>query len=211
MTQIKREVLARAGVLGGATAAMWLVRILDSFGTGRSAAGHGVVPRTMYGLEGIPTAPFIHADFEHLVANTIPFILLGVLILFRGVAEFLFVTLVSGLVGGLGTWLFGQSNSEHIGASGIVFGFFGYLLFRAAFDRRISSILLTVAVLVLYGASMAYSLVPEEGISWSGHFFGLVGGYVAARLRYPLTRNREKISRTLAVIPLIAPPFDGPT
>lgn len=184
VTERRRELIARASVLGGSTAAMWLVRLLDTFGSGGSAAGHGIIPRTMIGLEGIPAAPFIHADFEHLVANTIPFVLLGALILFRGVAEFFFVTLVSALVAGFGTWLFGSGNAQHIGASGIVFGFFGYLLFRAAFDRRLSSILLMLAVAVLYGASMLYALVPAQGVSWSGHFFGFVGGYLAARWRY---------------------------
>lgn len=180
----RREMIARASVLGGSTAAMWLVRVLDAFGSGGSAAGHGIIPRTTAGLEGIPVAPFIHADFEHLIANTIPFVLLGALILLRGIAEFVFVTLVSGLVAGLGTWVFGSGNAQHIGASGIVFGFFGYLLLRGAYDRRLSSILLMLVVAVVYGASIVAALVPAVGVSWTGHIFGFTGGCLAARWRY---------------------------
>lgn len=184
---MRETVTARASVLGGATATMWVVRAIDTFGTPPSVAGHGIVPRTTYGLEGILTAPLIHASFEHLLANTIPFLILGAIILFRGIAALLFVTLVSGLFAGVGTWLFGTSGTEHVGASGIVFGFFGYLLFRAAFDRRLSTMLVTLAVAVVYGTSMLYSLVPSEGMSWTGHFLGFIGGFVAARLRYPRT------------------------
>ena len=144
MTTIK----ARATTLGGFLGAMWFVRVLDVLMPGYgSAAGHGVVPRTWDGLEGIPVAPFIHADFEHLVANTLPLLILGGLVLLRGVREFLFVVGTSALIGGVGTWLFGTGNSQHIGASGVVFGLFGYLLFRTAFDRRWSSALITAVPL----------------------------------------------------------------
>jgi membrane associated rhomboid family serine protease len=185
----------RAATLGGFAGAMWLVRIVDMIvPTPGSIAGHGIIPRTLIGLEGIPVAPLIHVDLEHLLANTIPFLILGTLILFRGVFELLFVMLVSGLVAGLGTWLFGAGDSQHIGASGIVFGFFGYLLFRTAFDRRWTSALITLLVAVLYGTAMLYALVPAAGISWSGHFFGFIGGVLAARLRYrsQLTASRRR-------------------
>jgi membrane associated rhomboid family serine protease len=175
----------RAATLGGFAGAMWLVRFLDMLAPAPgSVAGHGIIPRTMVGIEGIPVAPLIHSDLGHLVANTIPFLVLGALILFRGVVEFVFVVLTSGLIAGFGTWLFGAPNTHHIGASGIVFGFFGYLLVRAAFDRRWSSVLITILVAVLYGGAMLYALIPTASVSWSGHFFGFVGGVTAARLRY---------------------------
>jgi membrane associated rhomboid family serine protease len=93
------------------------------------------------------------------------------------------VLLASALVAGLGTWLLGTPNSMHIGASGVVFGFFGYLLFRAAYDRRLSSLLIAVVVALLYGASFLTSLMPATGISWTGHLFGFLGGIAAARVR----------------------------
>jgi len=163
---------------------MWLVYVLDLvLPGGGSALGHGIVPRTVIGLEGIPVAPWIHGSIQHLAANTIPFLILGGLVLLRGIAEFIIVLLTCTIVAGLGTWLFGAGDAQHIGASGVIFGLFGYLLFRAAYDRRLSSALITLLVLVLYGTAMAQSLIPAYGISWSGHFFGFIGGITAARLR----------------------------
>ncbi len=176
---------SRAALLFGLVALMWLVWLLDAVTPGSgSAAGHGIVPRTSYGLEGIPIAPLIHANFDHLLSNTVPFLILGAIIAMRGTTELAFVTLVTMLVAGCGTWLFGAGGAQHIGASGVIFGFFGYLLFRTFFDRRWSSVFVAIAVAVLYGASMAYSLVPAQGISWSGHLFGFIGGFIAARIRY---------------------------
>jgi membrane associated rhomboid family serine protease len=173
---------------------MWLVWLLDALtpGTG-SAAGIGIVPRTFGGLDGIAVAPFIHGNFQHLLSNSIPLLILGAVILLRGLADFLFVVLVSGLIGGFGTWLFGTGNAQHIGASGIVFGFFGYLVFRTAFDRRLSSAAITLAVAIGYGTAMVFALVPQESVSWSGHFFGFAGGFVAARVRYPARRASSAV------------------
>jgi membrane associated rhomboid family serine protease len=161
---------------------MWFVWAADLVWPG--TIGHGIVPRTSYGISGIVMAPFIHANLQHLLANTVPFVILGSVILLRGVRAFTTVAIVSALVAGAGTWLFGTPGTMHIGASGVVFGFFGYLLFRAIYDRKISSIFIALVVAVLYGASLLTSLVPAQGISWSGHLFGFLGGITAARLRY---------------------------
>lgn len=180
------SIRARAIVLTVFVGLMWVVRGIDTFlPEGFSSAGTGIVPRTWSGLWNIPIAPFIHGDFDHLLSNTVPLLILGALILARGVFEFMYVVTVTAFVSGLGTWLFGEGNAQHIGASGIVFGFFGYLVFRIAFDRKISSALIALAVAIAYGSAFVWSLIPEEQISWSGHFFGFVGGFVAARLRYP--------------------------
>ena len=170
-------------VLLTTTAAAWVVYAGDAVVPG-PMLGHGIVPRTTYGPTGIVMAPFLHGSLQHLLANTIPFVILGALILLRGVRAFLTVAIVSALIAGFGTWLFGSPGTMHIGASGVVFGFFGYLLFRAIYDRRLSSLVIAVVVAALYGASLLMSLVPAEGISWSGHLFGFLGGIYAARLRY---------------------------
>ena len=180
------SIKARGTVLAILVGIMWLVRGIDSMlPLGFSSAGMGIVPRTWDGLYGIPITPFIHGSFEHLLSNTIPLLVLGALILARGVIEFVFVFLTTTIVSGAGTWLFGTGHAQHIGASGVVFGLFGYLVFRTAFDRRISSAIITLIVAIAYGSAMAYSLIPQEQVSWSGHFFGFVGGFAAARLRYP--------------------------
>lgn len=191
MTVLQKDQLSwRLTALGVFLGVLWLVRLLDMFlPYGRSVAGWGIVPRTLDGLTAIFTAPLIHGSFAHLMANTLPLLVLGLLILLRGIPEFVFVTLVSAVSAGLGTWLFG-SLGQHVGASGIVFGYLGFLLFRSAFDRKLSSALITLFVAAAYGGALAFAVLPVEGVSWSGHFFGFIGGFIAARLRYP-SRRRE--------------------
>jgi membrane associated rhomboid family serine protease len=180
-----RSVKLRVLALALFISLLWFVRAIDSLlPDGLSAAGVGIVPRTSGGLEGIVIAPFVHGDWDHLIANSLPLAVLGALILLRGLTEFLFALVTSVLVSGLGTWVFGEGNAEHIGASGVVLGFIGFLLFRCAFDRRLSTLLITMIVAILYGAAVGTSLIPEGDVSWSGHFFGFVGGFIAARLRY---------------------------
>src|ERR1700739_2996641 len=117
MLRGNESIRARAIVLMVFVGLMWIVRGIDVFlPTGLSAAGAGIVPRTWDGLWNIPIAPFIHADFDHLLSNTIPLLILGALILARGVSEFLSVTSVTAFLSGFGTWLFGEGNAQHIGA-----------------------------------------------------------------------------------------------
>ena len=182
MMKMKEPSPSRASLVLGSTLSMWLVWAVDLVWPGD--IGHGIVPRTSYGLSGIVMAPLIHANLQHLFANTIPFVIFGAIIVMRGVRAFVTVLIVSALVAGAGTWLFGAPHTNHIGASGIVFGFFGYLLLRAVYDQRVSSLLIAIVVAVLYGASFLTSLMPSQGISWTGHVFGFLGGIAAARLRY---------------------------
>lgn len=172
---------ARALALFALIAVLWIVRAVGAIVPGHFLSA-GIVPRDVGSLAGILTAPFIHVSFRHLIANSVPLLVLGTLVLLRGLTELAVVVVLSILIGGAGTWLFGASGSDHVGASGIVLGLMGYLLFRAAFDRRISSIVITLVVVFSYGTALALSLVPQEDISWTGHFFGLVGGITAARL-----------------------------
>jgi membrane associated rhomboid family serine protease len=190
---------ARVLVLLLFVGSMWMLRIVDTFGSGRvSAIGMGIVPRTAAGLRGILVAPFIHENFGHLIANTVPLVILGALVLLSGIGELVLVIFVTAIVGGLGTWLFG-SDAQHIGASGIVFGLFGYLVFRTIYDFRVSSALITLAVGIYFASSMLLGLVPREHISWTGHFFGFIGGVVAARIgarrqTFPAAAARRSIS-----------------
>lgn len=194
-----RSVRFRIAALAAFVGVMWFVWLLDLAVPGAgSFAGPGIIPRTWPGLRGIAAAPFIHRDLDHLLANSVPILVLGAVILARGVAEFAMVVLVSGLVAGAGTWLFGAPNSQHIGASGILFGFFGYLVLRTAFDRRVSSALITIGVAMGYGSAFLYSLVPSGSVSWSGHFFGFLGGILAARIRssaWTDVADRDRLSR----------------
>ena len=171
-------------VVAALAAAMWVVEVIDQIAGGR-LDDNGIVPREIEGLDGIVWAPFLHADFQHLIGNTIPFLLLGLAIAFSGVARVILVTVIVAVVGGVGTWLIAPENTVHIGASGIVFGYAAYLIARGAFSRSARQIVLGLVVLVVWGATLLQGLVPETGISWQGHLFGAIGGVIAARVLSP--------------------------
>ena len=169
-------------------AVMWLVEIVDEVAGGRLDR-FGIEPREVEGLDGVVFAPFLHGGFDHLIGNTIPFLLLGFAIAIGGIARVATVTMIVALVGGLGTWLIAPANTVHIGASGIVFGFAAYLVARGVYSRSIAQIALGLVVLAVWGTTLLRGLVPEDGISWQGHLFGAVGGVLAARL---LHRRAER-------------------
>jgi membrane associated rhomboid family serine protease len=168
-------------MVGGLCLAMWLVETADWLG-GRwiEPDGLGIRPRSWSGLSGLFFAPFLHGSWSHLIANTVPFLVLGTLVLTHGTREFWRVTLLVAVVGGLGVWLTGKSGTNHLGASGLIFGYFGYLLANGWRLRSFTAILKAVAALVLYG-SLVWGVWPgEAGVSWQGHLFGLLVGILCA-------------------------------
>jgi membrane associated rhomboid family serine protease len=190
-TEVREDGRFRGLILVAAmVAVMWAVEIVDVVAGDLDSAG--IRPRDPEGLIGIPLAPVLHGGFGHLIGNTIPFLVLGGVIALSGLARVVSVTLIVALVGGLGTWLVAPANTVHIGASGLVFGFAAYLIARGVFSRRALHLVAGVAVLFIYGGTLAFGLVPTPGISWQGHLFGAVGGLVAAwgldRAAPPLTR-----------------------
>lgn len=158
---------------------MWALEIID-FVLGGALDRYGIVAWQPEGLMGIFFAPFLHVGFAHLMANSLPLIILGFLAAVRGVGRFLWASLIIIVVGGLGTWITTQPGVTALGASGLVFGYFGYVMARGLFDRRALDIVIGIGVAVAY-YSLLWGLLPnQEGISWQGHLFGLVGGVVAA-------------------------------
>ena len=125
-SELKTQVL----ILGAFVAILGILELVDLLIFSGGLNRFGIRPRTLAGLRGILFAPFLHGDFEHLIANIIPLITLGWFVMLREISDFFVVTLLSMLVGGLGTWLIGQPGSVHIGASGLVFGYLGFLLLR---------------------------------------------------------------------------------
>jgi membrane associated rhomboid family serine protease len=172
----------QASVLLWFLAILWVLELLDVSVLGRSLDRFGIRPRTIDGLWGILFAPFLHGGLPHLMANTIPLIFLGWLVMLRGLGQFFAVSALVMLVGGLGVWLFGQPGSIHIGASGLIFGYLGYLLLRGYFERSFTAILIAVVVGLLYGGALWGVLPSRPGISWEGHLFGFLGGALAARV-----------------------------
>jgi membrane associated rhomboid family serine protease len=148
------------------------------------AAGQlAIVPRTGGGLLGILTAPFVHAGFAHLAANLPAFLILGTLVLRHGHAAFLQVSVEIALGQGALVWLFGR-KAAHLGMSGVIFGYFGYLIAAAGFTRAPDDLLVAGGVLVVYGGILAGIAPARNGTSWEGHLFGLVAGLGAAWLQY---------------------------
>ncbi|WP_283138740.1 rhomboid family intramembrane serine protease [Rhizohabitans arisaemae] len=160
-------------------AGLWALEIFD-YATGSSLDGFGIRPRSLDGLPGIVLAPFLHFGFDHLIANSLPLLVLGFFAAMRGIGRFLLASVVIMLVSGAGVWLISPSDSVTIGASGMVFGYFGYLVARGVFDRRTVDIALAVVSVVLYGSLIWGVLPSQQGVSWQGHLFGLVGGVLAA-------------------------------
>jgi len=173
----------QAGLIAVAAmaAVMWVVEIVDQV-SGDDLDRFGIRPRAVDGLDGVLFSPFLHGSFGHLIGNTVPFVIMGGVIALSGAARVLVVTAIVGLVAGLGTWLTAPDNSITVGASGIVLGYATYLLTRGIFSRRLGQILVGVIVGVVWGGSLLLSLVPREGVSWQAHFFGAVGGVLAAYL-----------------------------
>ena len=162
-------------------AIIWIVGLADIFVFAGRLRAYGIVPRTESGLWGILFAPFLHAGIGHLIANTTGLMVFGGLVILRSEAHFWVVTLVGALSSGIGTWLFGRP-AYHIGASGVLFAYFGYLLFTGWFERRLGSIILSVLVLIGWGSTIFGVLPVHPAISWEGHLFGLLGGVACARL-----------------------------
>jgi membrane associated rhomboid family serine protease len=166
-------------VLGMATV-MWVFEVIDQLADNQLDQ-YGIEPRDTDGLIGVGAAPFLHGGFDHLVGNTVPFLLMGFVIAAQGASRVIAVTVIVGLISGLGTWLIAPDNTIHIGASGIVFGYATYLISRGFFNRNGIELAVGALVVVVYGTALLGGLVPEDGVSWQGHFFGAVGGVVAAR------------------------------
>lgn len=166
---------------------MWMLEIVD-IAADQRLDSYGIHPRDVDGLPEILAAPFLHAGFGHLISNTVPFVLMGAAIALGGLARVALVTLIVALVSGFGTWLIAASNSVHLGASGVVFGYATYLVSRGIFSRRLSELAVGVIVVAIWGAGLLQGLLPQERISWQAHLFGAVGGVVAAAM---LVRRRE--------------------
>jgi membrane associated rhomboid family serine protease len=180
-TESRQDRIAGVQIVLALLAAMWLLEVVDVVLDHRLDQ-YGIEPREPDGLVGVVAAPFLHADFGHLIANTIPFVVLGIIIGLQGVARVLVVTGLVMLVSGFGTWLIGPDNSLHIGASGIVFGYATYLLARGLFNRDLVEIAIGLGVAAIWGTALLGGLVPQDGVSWQGHFFGAAGGVLAARV-----------------------------
>ncbi len=164
-------------------ALMWVAEIVDVL-PGVDLDQYGIRPRQAEGLAGIPAAPFLHGGFSHLVANTGALLVLGILLMLT-TRRFWAVTLGVTLLGGLGTWLVAGSNTVHIGASGVVYGYAAFLVAWGILTRQLRSVLVAVLVVLMYGSIVIGVLPGQPGVSWEGHLFGAAAGVLLAFLLRP--------------------------
>lgn len=177
------QIKARVALLALFVGSMWAVFFVSAALPFLQLNRHGVVPRTMSGLQGILFAPWLHAGLWHIMANTGGLIVLGWLAMWPRVANFWHATIGAMLGAGLCAWLLGAPYSVHIGASGVVFGYAGYLVARGFYTRSILSMLVALFVASSYGLSMLFGALPiYPGVSWQSHVGGALGGIIAARL-----------------------------
>jgi membrane associated rhomboid family serine protease len=187
VTSVTNVLKTQALVLGGTLAVFWAVFVVNTLLRG-SLFRLGVIPRTTIGLRGILFAPFLHGSLNHLVANSIPFVVLGWMVMLRDERHFIPVTLAGIAGSGLMAWLLGAPGSVHIGASGLIFGYLGFLMLSGWYARSFGSILLSVVVTLVWGSLILGMMPGEAGVSWQAHVGGFVGGVVAARgFRIPRT------------------------
>jgi membrane associated rhomboid family serine protease len=193
-------------LVGGATiisfvALLYIVEAFDQL-NGHRLDDNGIRPLERDGLWGILFAPLLHANWGHLAANTGPALVLGFLVTLAGLSRFLWATAIVWIVGGLGTWLIGNMGSscglesDHIGASGLIFGWLTFLLVFGFFTRSGWQIVIGLVVLVAYGGVL-WGAVPVlnvcGGVSWQGHLCGGIAGVLAAYLlSRPERQARER-------------------
>ena len=160
---------------------LWGIFLIDTFLPFLQLSQFGIRPRSLEGFIGVFCAPFLHASFGHIIANSIPLIVLPIIAQMatsqKVIAQ---VMILGGLGSGLGTWIFGSSNI-HIGASGVVFALLGYLLTRAFFRPGVMWILVSVIVFIAYGGILLSLFTYKPYISWAGHFWGFVSGLLIAK------------------------------
>jgi len=173
-------------LIAGVLALLWSVQVFN-FLSGQRLSRLGIVPRTASGLVGITLAPVLHNGFGHLLANMIPLLVLSILLLSFGEQTFVAVSVFITLVGGLAVWLL-ASRGAHAGASGLIFGQFGYLLTNGLLAQTVWAITVTILVALLYGGFIG-NVIPKfkryTRVSWEGHLSGLLAGIAAAYWAIP--------------------------
>jgi membrane associated rhomboid family serine protease len=174
-----RKVRDAAVIMVAFLALLWILQVFNWADGYRLDTDFGILPHHVSRLPDIFTAPFLHISWQHIEGNSLPLFVLGFLAAYRGIARFLLVTFIAVVVSGLAVWLF-QSNGLTVGASGIIFGYFGYVLLRGIFDRNLVDVVVGVVAGLLYWGILEVAIPGTPGVSWIGHVGGLAGGIVAA-------------------------------
>jgi len=178
-------------VMGAFLAVIWILQVANWAAGYRLDSEFGILPEHVSRLPEIFTAPFLHFSWQHIEGNSVPLFVLGVLAAYRSIGRFLLVSLIVALTSGMAVWLFQSSNELTVGASGLIFGYFGYVLIRGFFDRSLVDIGVGLVAGVLYWTILQVAIPGTPGVSWIGHLGGLVGGVLAAWLLRTATPLRR--------------------
>jgi len=173
-------------------AGLWLLEAVDTV-SGHQLDNYGIHAQDIDGLPGIVSAPFLHAGWDHLISNSMPFFVLGFLVLLGGVARWLLSSVISIITSGLAAWLLTPADVVILGASGLIFGWLTYLLARGLWSRKAGQVVIAVLVLLVYGGLIFGVLPGQPGISWQAHLGGAVGGVLAAWLLHRRRTSRQLV------------------
>ncbi len=184
-------------VMGAFLAVIWVLQVVNWADGYRLDSEFGILPEHVSRLGEIFTAPFLHFSWQHIEGNSLPLFVLGVLAAYRSIGRFLLASLIIAVTSGMAVWLFQSPNELTVGASGLIFGYFGYVLVRGFFDRNFIDIGVGLVAGALYWTILEVAIPGTPGVSWIGHIGGLVGGILAAwvlrtpgTIRLPLLANR---------------------
>ena len=182
-------------VMGVFLAVIWVLQVVNWADGYRLDSEFGILPEHVSRLGEIFTAPFLHFSWQHIEGNSVPLFVLGVLAAYRSIARFLLLTLIVAVTSGMAVWLFQSSNELTVGASGLIFGYFGYVLLRGFIDRNLVDIGFGLVAGALYWTILQVAIPGTPGVSWIGHVGGLVGGILAAWvLRTPAAQRRPLLA-----------------
>ena len=185
--------LGAALLMAGLLAGLWVLEFFDQL-SGERLDNFGIHAQELDGLPEIFTAPFLHAGWDHLISNSVPFFVLGFLVLLGGMARWALSSLICIVASGLTAWLLTPANTIIVGASGLIFGWLAYLLARGVWSRRPGQVALAVVILVVYGGLIWGVLPGTAGVSWQAHLGGAVGGVFAAWLLHRRATSRRPVA-----------------
>jgi len=185
--------LGAALLMAGLLAGLWVLEFFDQL-SGERLDNFGIHAQELDGLPEIFTAPFLHAGWDHLISNSVPFFVLGFLVLLGGMARWALSSLISIVASGLTAWLLTPANTIIVGASGLIFGWLAYLLARGLWSRRPGQVALAVVVLLVYGGLIWGVFPGNAGVSWQAHLGGAAGGVFAAWLLHRRAASRRPVA-----------------
>jgi membrane associated rhomboid family serine protease len=185
-----RKVRDAVVLMSAFVAVLWILQVFNWADGYRLDYQLGILPHQVSRLPEIFTAPLLHVSWQHIEGNTVPLFVLGVLAAYRGIKKFLLLTLIVAVSSGLAVWLFQSGSAPTVGASGLIFGYFGYVVIRGFIDRNLADIGVGIVAGVLYWTILQVAIPGNPGISWIGHVGGLFGGIVAAWVLRTRTPNR---------------------